>query len=76
MAEWLTLFARAMAIMDAAPPDVIPPDWTIGGGTMLFRRFGHRIATIDQGGFDPSWAEAVAAIVGFADGFPRTRSPM
>lgn len=28
--------------MDAAPPGTVPDDWTIGGGTMLYRRYGHR----------------------------------
>lgn len=44
MDDWLTLFRRALAIIDAAPPGTIPDDWTVGGGTMLFRRFGHRLS--------------------------------
>ena len=42
MDDWLTLLRRALAIIDAAPPGVVPDDWTLGGGTMLFRRYGHR----------------------------------
>ncbi len=30
--------------MDAARAGTIPDDWTLGGGTMLFRRYGHRLS--------------------------------
>jgi hypothetical protein len=42
MVDWLSLFLRAVAIMDSASPGTVPDDWTIGGGTMLYRRYGHR----------------------------------
>ena len=44
MDAWLTLFGIAMDVLDHAPPGLIGDDWTIGGGTMLYRRFGHRLS--------------------------------
>ena len=39
MAVWLRLFRDAAALLDSSP---IVSEWTIGGGTMLIRRFSHR----------------------------------
>ena len=44
MDAWLSLFRIAMDVLDDTPPGLIGDDWTIGGGTMLYRRFGHRLS--------------------------------
>ena len=40
--DWLSLFRRALAIIDAVPAGIVPDDRTLGAAAMLFRRFGHR----------------------------------
>ena len=41
---WRTLFARAMQIVDSVPASTRFDDWSFGGGTVLMRRFRHRVS--------------------------------
>lgn len=42
MDAWLTLFRAAVQVMDAAGEHGPADEWTVGGGTMLWRRYRHR----------------------------------
>lgn len=42
---WEKLFERALEIIDLADPSVFRPDrWSFGGGTVLMRRYRHRVS--------------------------------
>lgn len=42
---WETLFRKALEIVDAAGKTVLrPKDWSFGGGTVLMRRYRHRVS--------------------------------
>lgn len=42
LSHWQTLFARALAILDA-PAGARAGDWSLGGGTALMLKFRHRV---------------------------------
>jgi len=41
---WRVLFRRALEIIDAVPAGTRYDDWSFGGGTVLMRRFRHRVS--------------------------------
>lgn len=41
---WKVLFRRALEIIDAVPAGRRYDDWSFGGGTVLMRRFRHRVS--------------------------------
>lgn len=41
---WKILFRRALEIIDAVPSGARYEDWSFGGGTVLMRRFRHRVS--------------------------------
>lgn len=41
---WKVLFRRALEIIDAVPAGTRYDDWSFGGGTVLMRRFRHRVS--------------------------------
>ncbi len=44
MEAWEPLFDKAMQALDSLPRHVPPPDWTFGGGTVLMRKYHHRLS--------------------------------
>ena len=41
MNVWETLFLRALCVLESVPLDF---EWSFGGGTVLMRRYGHRVS--------------------------------
>jgi len=44
MEAWEPLFDKAMQALDSLPKHVPTPDWTFGGGTVLMRKYHHRLS--------------------------------
>lgn len=44
MEAWEPLFDKAMQVLDSLPKRVAPPHWTFGGGTVLMRKYHHRLS--------------------------------